>query len=117
MALSDFGRELATMQATLHAIEMLFPGGRVPPEGLEDFESAVDDIRPRVWAIMAAAGSGAGGATPERFRVRRAVEICNDLAEDLASGRISPDHPGVPSLREAAERLAEAVERSARPAA
>ena len=65
--------ELARMRIILQDLESRLDAGEVPPDGLPEFKSAVDEIRLRVWALLTAAGAEAPRATAERFRLRRAA--------------------------------------------
>ena len=49
---------LASLRIKLQAIDSALAGGdQLPSDGLEDLKSAVDDVRLRVWAALAAAAS------------------------------------------------------------
>lgn len=83
--------QVGTIRATLQAIEGQLDKGRIPRAALEDFKRAVDDVRLRVWSIMASASTD-DSAPLERFRIRRAVDIISGLAEDAASGAVQMSH-------------------------
>jgi hypothetical protein len=101
--------ELVRMRIILQDLEGRLEAGEVPPDGLPEFKSTVDEIRLRVWALLAAVGAEAPRATAERFRLRRAVEFCGALAGDLAAGRLGTDHPEWPEVQQAATRLSAAI--------
>ena len=101
--------ELVRMRIILQDLEGRLEAGAVPPEGLPEFKSTVDEIRLRVWALLAAAGADAPRATSERFRLRRAIEFSRSLAEDLAMGRLGTDHPEWPEVQQAAIHLSAAI--------
>lgn len=109
MDTATLSAQVATIRATLHSIENELDRGRIPPQGLDDFKAAVDDIRLRVWNIMAAGKSPDYDTALERFRVRRAAEITRAMAEDLVSGAIGWDHPELQDLRVVAGTLANAI--------
>jgi hypothetical protein len=75
--------EVANLHATLRALESRVASGEVPLEGLAEFKSSVDDLRLRLWGLMSAGTANDYRAFQERFRLRRAKEIC-DAASDLA---------------------------------
>jgi hypothetical protein len=101
--------ELQRMRIILQDLEGRLDAGEVPPEELPEFKSMVDEIRLRVWTLLAAAGADAPRATAERFRLRRAIEFCGALAEDLAAGRLANDHLEWPELQQTANRLSAAI--------
>src|SRR5204862_6302828 len=59
--------EISRMRAILQGLEERLHAGEVPPEGLAEFKSTVDEIRLRIWALLTAAGSQAPRDTAERF--------------------------------------------------
>jgi hypothetical protein len=101
--------ELARMRLILQDLEARLETGDVPADGLPEFKSTVDEIRLRVWALLTAAGAEAPRATAERFRLRRAVEFCRALAQELATGQLSAEHPEWAEVQQSASRLSSAV--------
>lgn len=103
------GADIRRMLATLQAIESQLANRQIPPAGLEDFKRGVDDIRLRVWAILAAANMEEPTRAMERFRIRRALDICGSLTEDLATGSLAGDHKELAVLEESLPRLRDAL--------
>ena len=97
--------ELARMRAILQELETRLEAGEVPAEGLPEFKSTVDEIRMRVWSLLAAAGSAEPRATAERFRLRRAAELCRTLTHELSAGTLDAGHPEWPDVEQAATQL------------
>ena len=97
--------ELVRMRIILQDLEARLDSGEIPPEGLADFKSTVDEIRLRVWALLSAAGTDAPRATAERFRLRRAVEFCRALRHELAAGHLGADYPEWAEVQETADQL------------
>jgi hypothetical protein len=97
--------ELTRMRIVLQDLEGRLEAGEVPQEGLPEFKSTVDQIRLQVWALLASAGADAPQATAERFRLRRAVEFCRALGQELAAGHIDADHPEWSEVQLTAEQL------------
>ena len=89
MAEPSFVEQVATLNATLNAIEARLARGQAPVEGLEDFKSALDDVRLRLWGLLSAAGGDDYKGFQERFRIRRATEMSRGLGGDLRTGAIS----------------------------
>ena len=101
--------ELARMRIILQDLEGRLEAGEVPADGLPEFKNMVDEIRLRVWALLAAAGADAPRATAERFRLRRAVEFCRSLTQELAEGRLAADHPEWPEVQQTASHLSATI--------
>lgn len=101
--------QINAMRASLQTIEGQLARGDVRGQGLEDLKMGVDDLRLRIWAIMAAATSNESGAL-ERFRVRRAIDVLGNMRDEIISGAIDPAHPEVATLKASAQRLLTALE-------
>jgi hypothetical protein len=112
MAEPSFAEHVATLSSTLRAIEVRLALGRAPVEGLEDFKSALDDMRLRLWGLLGAAGGDDYKGFQERFRIRRAAEMCRGLGGDLRAGSVSGRHAELNNLREAAAELGQSIERA-----
>jgi hypothetical protein len=114
MAQPSFVDQVATLNATLSAIEERLARGQAPVEGLEDFKSALDDVRLRLWGLLSAAGGDDYKGFQERFRIRRTTEMTRGLGGDLRAGAVSGRHRELASLREAAGELTQAIEQAQR---
>lgn len=101
--------ELSRMRIILQDLEDRLERGEVPPDGLPEFKSTVDEIRLRVWALLTAAGAEAPRATAQRFRLRRAAEFCRALSGELAAGHLDADHPEWPELQQTATHLSATI--------
>ena len=110
MAEPSFVNQVATLNATLNAIEERMAGGEAPIEGLEDFKSALDDVRLRLWGLLSAAGGDDYKGFQERFRIRRATEMTRGLGGDLRAGAISARHRELAGLKEASSELSQSIE-------
>ena len=118
MAEPSFAEQMSTLNSTLGAIEVRLALGRAPVEGLEDFKSALDDMRLRLWGLLECGGwrrlQRVPGAVPDPPRdgdvPRRWVTICRrarsvDRHRELAAcGRRRPSwrrkssrHSGTPT--------------------
>jgi hypothetical protein len=109
MAEPSFAEQMATLNFTLRAIEVRLALGRAPVEGLEDFKSALDDMRLRLWGLLSAAGGKEHGFQ-ELFRIRRAIEMNRGLGSELKAGTISGRHRELTVLRESAVELIESID-------
>ncbi|HWB42431.1 MAG TPA: hypothetical protein VG500_14315 [Gemmatimonadales bacterium] len=101
--------ELARMRIILQDLEGRLEAGEVPPDGLPEFKSTVDEIRLRVWGLLTAAGAEAPRATAERFRLRRAAEFCRALTHELTAGHLDTSHPEWPEVQQTAAHLSAAI--------
>jgi hypothetical protein len=110
MAPSTFADQIATFSATLQAIETKFASGEVSLEAVADFKSSVDDLRLRLWGVLGAGSANDYRTFQERFRLRRAKEICRGLEDDLHGGALSPRHEELAPLGQAAGSLANRIE-------
>jgi hypothetical protein len=116
MAQPSFEQQVATLNATLVAIERSLAQGDGPTEGLEDFKSALDDVRLRLWGLLSAAGGDDYKGFQERFRIRRATEMSRGLGGDLRAGAVSGRHRELAGLREAAVELTQTIDQAQRSA-
>jgi hypothetical protein len=105
----SFADQMSTLNSTLRSIEVRLALGRAPVEGLEDFKSALDDMRLRLWGLLSGAGGKEEGFQ-ELFRIRRATEMNRSLGGELKSGTISGRHKELAGLREAASELVESID-------
>ena len=109
MADPDFSKQLGNIKAVLESVENQVARGKVPPDGLEQIKGSVDDVRLRLWAIMSAASSGEYENFAQRFRLRRAIEIVQGIADDLRSGKIGKEHAEFQGLGKATRALMDAL--------
>lgn len=114
MAEPSFEQQVATLNATLSAIEERLAAGSAEVEGLEDFKSALDDVRLRLWGLLSAAGGDDYKGFQERFRIRRATEMSRGLGGDLRTGAVSGRHRELAGLREAAAELTQSIDQAQR---
>jgi hypothetical protein len=105
----SFGQQMAILNSTLRSIEVRLALGRPPVEGFEEFKSALDDMRHRLWGILSTTGSDYR-TFQERFRIRRATELCRGLGLDLRSGSMSGRHSELPQLRDSTAELGQSIE-------
>jgi hypothetical protein len=109
MSQPGFAEQVATLNATLLAIEARVSSGEIPVEALTDFKSSVDDLRLRLWGLVSAGSANDYRGFQERFRLRRAKEICHGLESDLRTGAMSGRHDELGPLGQAARDLARTV--------
>ena len=114
MSQPSFADQVATFNAILGVLEARVAEGDVPREVVADFKSSVDDLRLRLWSVLGTGSVNDYRAFQERFRLRRAKEICRGLEDDLRTGALSPRHEDLQPLGQAAGSLAGRIEALAR---
>lgn len=103
------------MRDLVRDLEQRVSSGEIPPEGLETFKAAIDDVRLRLWAVLASSNEpGNRTASMQRFRLRRAIDVCRTASADLETGRLDLHHAEVGELRLVADQLALQVETNER---
>jgi hypothetical protein len=96
---------LHMMQDTVRKIEAEVAEGTIPAEGMEDFKRAIDEARMRIWAVLTASSDEDPTGFLERFRLRRAIEICRAVERDLADGSMRGWPKEMSELRAVTEDL------------
>lgn len=96
---------VVTLRSSLKTIDEQLGSGALTPDRIEDVKSAIDDIRFRLWGVLTASDPAEYQAFRERFRLRRATEICHGLAIDLGERRLTPGHREASELRAALQQL------------
>ncbi len=94
-----------TLRSSLKTIDEQLGSGALTPDRVEDIKSAIDDIRFRLWGVLTASNPAEYQAFRERFRLRRATEICHGLATDIVEQRLTPSHREATELRAALQLL------------
>ncbi|MEA2712887.1 MAG: hypothetical protein QOK27_848 [Gemmatimonadales bacterium] len=112
MAEPSLIEQVGILNSTLTAIEGRLARGQAPVEGLEDFKSALDDMRLRLWGLLSAAGGDDYKGFQERFRIRRAIEMCRGLSGDLRAGDVSGRHAELSGLHDAAAELGKSIDQA-----
>ena len=111
MSTQTFIARMAVMRDLVQELEQRIATGEVPPEGVESFKAAIDDIRLRLWALLASAYEPENRrASMQRFRLRRALDVCRGVSKDLASGELDLHHAELGEMRVAADHLVLQVE-------
>src|SRR6476469_1182639 len=114
MAEISFAQQVDTFNGVLQEIETRVARGEVGREAVADFKSTVDELRLRLWSVLSTGSANDYRAFQERFRLRRAKEICAGLEDDLQAGALSPRHEEIEHLGEAAGSLASRIATLAR---
>lgn len=111
MVESNVMTQLAALNATIQTIPISGKSGDRSRENLEEVKRGLDDARLGLWARLQGAQAAEDvTAFEERFRVRRALELCNRLTTDLRIGVMNPDHPEFADLWIATVELSQAIQ-------
>lgn len=109
-----FTGQLSELTAALASFEARIVNEEVPKEALASLKSAVDDLRLRLWGVLSTGSADDYRAFQERFRLRRAAEICEDIESELSTGLMNPRHEELGRLGEGASALARRIQDLAR---
>jgi hypothetical protein len=101
--------QVGILSAMLDTLEAQVADGDLGTPGLEEFKSAMDDVRLRAWSLLMATRSDDPHGFQERFRTHRGTEMCRALRTDLRTGKLSGRQPELPALGAAARELAATV--------
>lgn len=93
----DFRRSLDEVRTVVQSIDDRLATGNIPTGDIEAIKREVDDLRLRIWASMTAA-SRPDALAIERYRLRRAAQLCDALRSDIESGKIPATLPEVQQL-------------------
>lgn len=106
--------QVATLSAMLDSREGQIAHKDLATPGLEEFKSALDDLRLRAWSLLMATSSDDPHGFQERFRTHRGTVMCQALSTDLRTGKLSGRQPDLPTLGAAARDLSAAVKEMGR---
>lgn len=100
---------IRSMRSALQMIDTQIASARVPVEGMDELKREIDNMRLRIWAIMAAESEGGGPEALERFRLRRAVEMNHKIVDELEKGAMNRSHSELKVLNELGQRISRLV--------
>ena len=106
---TKLGEHVRSIRSTLQMIDQQIAGKRVPLAGMDELTREIDNMRLRIWAIMAAEAEGGGPDALDRFRLRRAVEMNHKIVADLESGELNPGYAELKLLNELGQRISRLV--------
>lgn len=102
--------QLAALNATLQAIPLRSAADQPSMEKLEAVKRGLDDARLGLWAKLQGAHAADIRSFEERFRIRRALELCSRITTDLRIGIMNPAHPEFADLWIATVELSQAIQ-------
>jgi len=101
---------IAQLNFSVESLEVRFQTGEVSSRDIEDLKGTIDDARLRLWTLLTSPAEADRVAFEERFRMRRARELCGRLATDLEAKKMQPRQPEFSELAETTRSLARAIE-------
>jgi hypothetical protein len=104
---------VTALRSALSAIDAQLTSGALASDSLADLKSAVDDMRLRLWGALITKDPEDYNGFRQRFRLRRATEICRGVASDLDQGALPRTYDELPVLGAAARELATRITRAA----
>jgi len=102
--ISKITDELEQIEKDLHSCAVSAPL-------LDDLKSAVDHLRTTLFAIMSGDSSESANATIVKLRLKRAIQISQQIRLDIDATEITVDIPDVPLLRDSFEQTVSRIER------
>ena len=89
-----------SIRTTLRAVEAQLANPGLPRGAVEDAKRAVDDLRLRVWANLSASGASDPEDVRLRFRLRRTIDLCRQVDQDLDGYQLGANRPELLELRQ-----------------
>ena len=84
---------VVALRTALDEIESELVDSALSGPRLEDFKSAIDEIRTSVLAILTAKDSSEWHNFLRKFRLRRGAQICQNVLAGLVDGTITAETP------------------------
>jgi hypothetical protein len=96
---------VSSMRASLQMIDLQLDRSKLSRAGIADLKSEVDNMRLRIWSIMASEMANEGPGGLDRFRIRRAIEITGKICDDMERGTMARDHSELEDLKRLSQRF------------
>jgi hypothetical protein len=109
-----FADQVTALTAALQAVEARLSSSELPREALAGLKSSVDDLRLRLWGALSTGSADDYRVFQERFRLRRASEICEYIESELSTGLMNPRHEELKRLGQAATALGQRIDELSR---
>lgn len=109
---------LAQIKRTLDELNEEIAAGKFPSNILKDLKLSVNHLRLTLWAIIAYEGKAAKdsrgvdvsfGPKLAEFRIKRLMQMLNNLRDGFEAGSVAPSHPELASLSSALESTVERI--------
>lgn len=90
---AELRKSLDELRGALGALEPDLASDDPPQAAVQDLERAVTGIRSSVWEFLKAEHADDYAGYLGKIRLRRAIEICEDVLSDLYADTLAPNTP------------------------
>lgn len=90
---AELRKSLDELRGALGALEPDLASDDPPQAAVQDLERAVTGIRSSVWELLKAEHADDYAGYLGKIRLRRAIEICEDVLSDLYADTLAPNTP------------------------
>lgn len=90
---AELRKSLDELRGALGALEPDLALDDPPQAAVQDLERAVTGIRSSVWELLKAEHADDYAGYLGKIRLRRAIEICEDVLSDLYADTLAPNTP------------------------
>lgn len=101
---------VSQLGVAVESLEVRFRVGEVTPPDIQHLKTAVDDARLRLWALLSTGSGEDGRVFEERYRIRRAKELCGRISTEIKAGTLGTRHPELKELNAVTSELALAID-------
>ncbi len=98
-------QRVAEIRSQIADIDQVVVSGRFPRDALLELNSAVSDLRNRMWALVTAVGAEDPAHALARLRARRAADMLAASCHDLSAGHITTERLEMRALATACRDL------------
>ena len=112
MAGEDLLKAISELRSALYIIEEDLTLEKPGPEAVEALTEAVDNLRGTVWTVLSNQHAGKHEQLLARVRVRRAIELCDEVLSDLYTETLTKSTPGLSVFHATLKDLSAACEQA-----
>lgn len=97
--MSDLNHAVEELQQALSEIDVKLAWGDLPMAALEQFKTALDNVRTSLLALIGAADASDYQRSLRRLRLHRAAQVCHNVLSSVVDGTVGPATPGIAEFR------------------
>ncbi len=105
---AELRRSLDELRGALGALEPDLALDDPPQAAVQTLERAVSGIRSSVWEFLKAEHADVYARYLGKMRLRRAIEICEDVLSDLYADTLAPNTPRLRAFQSTLQKFSEA---------